>query len=188
MSPRAGIDKQKVVQAAVRMVNKKGPEALTINRLAAELGIKPPSLYNHIGGLSDLLVELSIVNARQMGACMADSVIGKSGPDAIRTLARAYRSYIRENAGLYMATLMSSNNRQTDRAELKKAEDRVVSIVQAVLSVYNMSEEDTLHTIRALRSMVHGFTTIEIAGGFGLSLDRDESFDRLIEMLIHGIA
>ena len=39
----------------------------------------------------------------------------------------------------------------------------------------------------ALRSVIHGFATLEVAGGFGLPLDCDESFRRLIAMLIAGL-
>ena len=36
-------------------------------------------------------------------------------------------------------------------------------------------------------SLVHGFATLEIAGGFGLPLDCDESFRRLVDMFIRGL-
>ena len=39
-------------------------------------------------------------------------------------------------------------------------------------------------TVRAVRSVVHGFATLEAEGGFGLPLDCDESFRRMIDMLI----
>lgn len=40
---------------------------------------------------------------------------------------------------------------------------------------------------RALRGAVHGFTTLEIAGSFGLPFDLDESFSCLIDTLIAGL-
>lgn len=184
MPRKARIDKNKIITTAAELVNREGPQALSLNRLASELGIKPPSLYNHIDGLPHLFVELGILNARKMGECMTESVIGKSGADAIRALANAYRNYIKKNPGLYLVTLRVSNNQHMESPELEKAESRVLKIVQTVITPYGLSEEDSLHTIRGFRSMVHGFTTIEIAGGFGLLLNRDESFDRLIDMII----
>jgi hypothetical protein len=44
-----------------------------------------------------------------------------------------------------------------------------------------------LHAVRGLRSLVHGFATLEVAGGFGMPLDIDESFRRLVELLISGL-
>ncbi|HKI47362.1 MAG TPA: WHG domain-containing protein [Balneolales bacterium] len=187
MPRRAKVDKNKVVAMAANLVNREGVDALSLNRLASELGIKPPSLYNHINGLPHLLIELSILNTRKMAENMTQAVIGKSGPDAIRSLAYAYRSHIKENPGLYLVTLKASNNQQVGSPELRSMEGRVISIVQAVIAPYGLSEEDSLHTIRGFRSVVHGFTTIEIAGGFGLSLDCDESFDRIVAMFIDSL-
>lgn len=173
---------------AAGLVNREGADALSLNRLASELGIKPPSLYNHIDGLPHLLIELNILNTREMAETMTKAVIGKSGPEAIRSLAYAYRNHIKKNPGLYLVTLKASNNQQVESQELITMESKVISIVQAVIAPYGLSEEDALHTIRAFRSMVHGFTTIEIAGGFGLSLDCDESFDRIIAMFIDSLS
>ena len=35
--------------------------------------------------------------------------------------------------------------------------------------------------------MVHGFATLEVAGGFGLHQDCDESFRRLVNALTDGL-
>jgi len=56
-----------------------------------------------------------------------------------------------------------------------------------VLDAYGLQGEDALHAARSLRSLVHGFATLEIAGGFGLPLDCDESFRRLVEMFLNGL-
>ena len=184
MPRKARIDKPTILVTAANLINKEGSDALSLNRLASELGIKPPSLYNHIKGLADLLLELSTLNAHNIGECLTESVIGKSGDDAILSMAYAYRNYIKTNQGLYLLTLKSSNNLELNSIELQRAEKRVVSIVQRVLASYHLSDENTLHTIRSFRSVVHGFTTLEIAGGFGLKLNCDISFRHLIDMFI----
>jgi hypothetical protein len=46
---------------------------------------------------------------------------------------------------------------------------------------------DAIHALRAFRSMVHGFATLEAAGAFGLPQDCDESFRRLVEGLVAGL-
>jgi hypothetical protein len=63
----------------------------------------------------------------------------------------------------------------------------VVEIGLAVVGSFGMHGEDGLHAVRGLRSLVHGFASLEIAGGFGLPLDCDESFRRLVEILILGL-
>jgi len=187
MPPRPGLDQSRVVAAAIELLNDEGSENLTLRRLADKLGVRPPSLYNHIGGLPGLYRELALVNAQVMGEYMAQSAIGRSGPDALAAVARAYRAYIKKNPGLYLATLQASNKQQPSNPELAAAEERTVEIVLAVLAPFGLQGEDALHAVRGLRSVVHGFTTLEISGGFGLPLNLDESFNRLVAILVHGL-
>ena len=187
MPPRARLDKATVVQAAADLANAEGVEALSLGRLAERLGVRTPSLYNHIDGLPGLYHELTLLNVRMLGARLGDAAIGKSGPGALEAVAQAYRAYIKECPGLYMANLRAARTQTPVDTELKIAEDRVVEIALAALASFGLSGEDGLHAVRALRSVVHGFATLEVAGGFGLPLDCDESFRRLIAMLIAGL-
>lgn len=64
---------------------------------------------------------------------------------------------------------------------------RILDIILAVLSAYHLSCEDALHAIRGIRSIVHGFVTLEAAGGFGLPMSVDESFRRLVQNFVAGL-
>jgi hypothetical protein len=55
------------------------------------------------------------------------------------------------------------------------------------MASFGLQGEDALHAVRALRSLVHGFTTLEVSGGFGMPLDLDESFRRLVDLFIAGL-
>jgi pimeloyl-ACP methyl ester carboxylesterase/AcrR family transcriptional regulator len=188
LASRPVLNREAVVLAAASLLNAEGVEALSLSRLADRLGIQTPSLYNHVEGLPGLQRELALLNARQLGDCLATAAIGKSGPQAIREVAQAYRAYIKENRGLYEASLRVARIQLPVDDELKSAEDRVVKIGLAVVASFGLSGADGLHAVRGLRSMVHGFASLEVAGGFSLPLDCDESFHRLVEMLIRGLA
>jgi hypothetical protein len=54
------------------------------------------------------------------------------------------------------------------------------------MSSLGLQGEDAIHAVRAFRSMVHGFATLEVAGGFGMPQDCDESFRRLVNALAAG--
>jgi AcrR family transcriptional regulator len=187
MLRRPRLDQAAVVTAAAELVNEEGIEALTLSRLAGRLGIRPPSLYNHIDNLADLYRKLALLNARSLGDRMGSAAIGRSGSQAVAAIAQAYRAYIKENPGVYLASLRASGNQDPPDLELREAEERAVRVVLAVLASYALDEEDALHAVRGLRSLVHGFASLEIAGGFGLPLDCDESFRRLVEIYIAGL-
>ena len=117
----------------------------------------------------------------------ADAAIGKAGADAVVALAQAFRAYIKANPGLYLAGQDVTDLTAGDDAALRAAMDRSVRIVAAVMASFGLEGDDALHAVRALRATVHGFATLEIAGGFGLPLDCDESFRRLVQVLILGM-
>jgi len=187
MSPRRGLDKAGVVQAAADLVNTEGVEALSLGLLARLLGVQPPSLYNHIDGLHGLQREMAILNTRLLGERLGKAALGKSGAEALRAVAEAFRTYIKENPGLYLSTLRAGGTQTPVDVELGQAEGRVLEIVLAAMSSFNLERKEAIHFVRGLRSVVHGFTTLEIAGGFGIPLDIDESFHRLVELLIRGL-
>ena len=113
--------------------------------------------------------------------------VGKAGDDAVFALAHEVRAFIHEHPGVYALMVRASRNRKPIDKELGSVEADVVQIVAAVLSAYHLQGDDLIHAIRGLRSFVHGFATLENAGGFGIALDLDASFERLAQMFVNGL-
>jgi AcrR family transcriptional regulator len=187
MSSKKRLTKSAVIEAAVELLNAEGPDALTLNRLANDLGIRTPSLYNHIDGLPGLQKDLAVLNARQLADCLGEAAIGKGGPELFMDAAQAFRAYVKENPGLYMATLQASGTQAAPDPILIHEEQRTLKVAMAVMTSLGLQGEDAIHAVRAFRSMVHGFATLEVAGGFGLPQDCDESFRRLVTALTDGL-
>lgn len=187
MSRKKRLDRATVVQAAAEILKEEGPEALSLSGLAGRLGVKPPSLYNHIEGLEDLQYALAALNARMLADRLAEAAIGSSGPELLTRVAQTYRAYIKEFPGLYLSTLQLSNPQGAAGEAIRRDSERSVQIAAAAVSSFGLQGQDAIHAVRALRSAIHGFATLEIAGGFGLPLDCDESFRRLIDLLIQGL-
>jgi AcrR family transcriptional regulator len=187
MATRTRLTKTAVVQAAVDLINEEGPSALSLNRLAEKLDIRTPSLYNHVEGLPGLQRELAIMNARLLVDRLSGAAIGKSGPALFIDVAQAFRGYVKEYPGLYLSTLRSSGKQSVPNENLIHEEERALKVGLAVMASLGLQGEDAIHAVRAFRSTVHGFATLEVAGGFGLPEDCDESFRRLVETLIAGL-
>jgi AcrR family transcriptional regulator len=178
------LDRAAVVAAAARLADRDGLEAVTLASLAADLGVRPPSLYNHVAGQDGLRRALALHGLQELTARLGRSAVGKSGDAALLAFAHAYRAYAGEHPGVYSATLRAPDPADAD---LNAAADGVLEIIVAVLSGFGLDGDDALHAVRGLRSVIHGFVTLEALGGFGLPLDRDESFARLLEMYIAGL-
>jgi AcrR family transcriptional regulator len=178
------LDRAAVVSAAARLADRDGLEAVTLASLAADLGVRPPSLYNHVAGQDGLRRALALHGLREMTRRLERAAVGKAGDAALLGFAHAYRDFAGEHPGLYAATLRAPDPADP---ELDAAGDELLTIVLAVLDGYGFEGEDGLHAVRGLRSVLHGFVALEALGGFGLPLDRDESFARLLDMFLAGL-
>jgi AcrR family transcriptional regulator len=179
MTRRAGLDPQMVVQAAAEIIDREGMEALTLAALAGHFKVAVPSLYNHVGGMPGLQHQLALLGRQQLTNQLGRAVMGKSGDAAVMAMADAYRAYVKTHPGLYTAALRVAEESDTQSRAL---EAEGVEIALKVLAYYDLHDELALHMVRGFRSLVHGFASLEIAGGFGLPLDLDETF----RLLIHG--
>ncbi len=184
MSHRVGLDQATVVEEAAKLVDEEGIEQLTLGRLAERLGVRTPSLYNHVAGLPGLKRDLALYCLRDLLDGIVRTTIGKSGAEAILALANAYRAYAREMPGRYALTLQAPG---PGDPELQAIAQEIVDVLQAVLAPYRLSEEEAIHAIRSLRSIVHGFSSLEVAGAFGMPVDLDASFHWLIHLFIAGL-
>jgi AcrR family transcriptional regulator len=186
LSPRAGLDRWTVVRTAAELVDTApaGLDDLSLSRLAEQLGVRTPSLYKHVAGLPALHRDLAFLGVKLLGDQLVDAAIGRSADEAVRALADAYRSFAHEHPGLYAAALRAPAPEDT---ELQEAARWVADVVVRVLEAYGLHGDDALHAVRAFRSSIHGFVSLEAAGGFGLPLDLDESYRRLVAMFIEGL-
>jgi AcrR family transcriptional regulator len=184
MAHRAGLDRAAVVEAAARLVDEEGIEQLSLGRLAERLGIRAPSLYNHVAGLPGLRHELAIYCARELVAQLTRATVGKARADAIVALADAVREYAREHPGRYGLTLQAP---PPDDQQMSALAQELLSLMAAVLQPYNLGEKNTIHAIRSLRSIVQGFVTLEVAGAFKMPVQIDDSFHWLINLFIAGL-
>jgi AcrR family transcriptional regulator len=178
--PRAGLDPGAVVGAAARIADAEGLAAVTLSRLAADLGIRTPSLYSHVGGLDDLRRRLAARGAGELADAMQEAAAGRAGGDALRAVAKAYREYAREHPGSYDAA-------QRAAWLAGDAGARAVRVFTAVLAGYGLSGDDAIHATRAVRAALHGFVALESGGGFGMSQSVDASFERLVALLDDGL-
>ncbi|CAA9457762.1 MAG: hypothetical protein AVDCRST_MAG25-362 [uncultured Rubrobacteraceae bacterium] len=186
--PRAGLSRASVVEAAAALADGVGLEDLSLGDLAASLGVRKPSLYNHVAGIGDLKRELALVGLRELGRGLSRAAAGKAGEEGIFALAGAYRAFVKERPGLYAATVRSYRLSDPDDPGLAAAEGEVFEPVLAVLASCGIrGEEEAVHAARGLRSVAHGFATLEEAGGFGVPLDPNESFQRLVHAFADGL-
>ena len=179
MSRRAGLTPDKVVEAALTILDQEGADGLSLSRVAELTGVATPSLYKHVAGLPGLRERVAQQVIVRLTDRIRESVIGVSGDDAVRALMDAYRSYLVEfpnRAGLLVAP-----------SDAPGHGGDLLAVAMAVLRGYGLEGSEAIHAARGLRSSVHGFAVLEAAGGFGYPEDLDESFRRLVNLIVAGL-
>ena len=178
---RAGLSEDRVVVEAERIADEVGLSRLTLAALAESLGVRQPSLYKHIDGMDALQRSIAVRGKTELGEVLGRAAVGKAGDDAIRALSTAYRRWALEHPGRYSATVRAP---VPGDSEDEASSAAVVGVVFDVLAGYDLHGVDAIDATRALRSTLHGFIALESSGGFGLPVDIDRSFERLVDGLV----
>ena len=183
--PRAGLDARTVVAAAADLADEVGFHNLTMGQLADRLGVRTPSLYKHVTGLADVQHRVAVLAVSQLGDAVRDAIGGRAGRDALGGFATAFRDFVTGHPGRYTATIGAEFTGPDDL--LLAASARVLDAIAAVLSGYGIPADKMDHALRAMRSMFHGFATLQAANGFQWSGDPDETFHWMIEFVDRGL-
>ena len=163
------------------MADEVGLGQLTLAALAERLAVRQPSLYKHIDSMAGLQRSISVRAKVELGEVLARAAVGRSGADAIRAMSHAYRAWALLHPGRYEAAQFAPS---PGDAEDEAASSAVVQICADVLTAYALDGDDSIDAIRAFRSTLHGFVDLESGGGFGLNVDIDRSFERLVQGII----
>jgi AcrR family transcriptional regulator len=175
--PRAGLSRARVVDEAAELADEVGLEGLTLAALAERLGVRQPSLYKHLDSLAGLRRSISLQAKGELGDVLLRAAVGRSGADAITVMAGAYREWALEHPARYTAAqwIAGPEDEEDTAASLG-----AIQVISDVLTAYELRGDDAIDAIRAFRSTLHGFVSLEAAGSFGLDRDLDRSFDRLV--------
>jgi AcrR family transcriptional regulator len=149
--PRRPLSRERVLRTAVKLADESGPEALTMRRLAGELGVEAMSLYNHVPGkeaLLDGMVDLVWEEIEPPSAGMDWRV-------AMRERAIATRAALRRHP--WAIGLMEA------RSAPGPANIRVHEAVLACLRSAGFSLPATVHAYNLQDSYIYGFALQEKA-------------------------
>lgn len=176
------ITREFVMDSAWDLVMDQGFSEFRMAGLAENLGIRTPSLYNHIRDLEDLRREMKRRSLQILGDRLTlKSKTSNGRSDRILEFLNTYRSFAKTHPHVYPLTIESTES----DPELKPLGDRILEICMEVFQ-FQALDETAVHRIRILRSLLHGFIVLEEAGGFGRKESIEDSFKKITESLESG--
>lgn len=95
------------------------------------------------------------------------------------------RVYVQDHPGRYAAGNAARPTGPDD--PLIPAVDRLLASWAAMLRGYRLDPSQEIHALRMLRSILPGFATIELAGGFQIDTPINDSFTWMVNFIDHGL-
>jgi AcrR family transcriptional regulator len=145
--------------------------------------VATPSLYKHVGSLTDLRNLLAVRLIDEFTAATTAAVLGHSGAPALERLMRAYHHYAVTHPHRYALLPQAPDPDPTVAA----AATRFIEVCYAVLAGCGLRDDEVVHATRITRAAMHGFAVLHASGGFGLPQDVDATLDRLVTLIVRGI-
>ena len=183
--PRARLDPVSVTAAGASLVDEIGFENLSMGLVAERLGVKTPSLYNHIASQADLAHRIAVLAMTELADAIRDAIQGRSGKEALVAGAQAMRTYVLQHPGRTVAGNAAIVTGPDD--PLVSAIGGVLASWAAMLHGYRLDPEEEIHALRMLRSILHGFSSLEAIGSFQINTDIDDSFTWMLSFIDQGL-
>ncbi|KJK55773.1 TetR/AcrR family transcriptional regulator [Saccharothrix sp. ST-888] len=146
--PRATLSAHRIAAVAVAIADAEGIDAVTMRRLATELGVAPMATYRHVSGKGELL-EL-MVDFVYGELALPDPAVGWR--DAMRTLAERTRAMLLDHPWMSRGDVLALTPNQLALTESGLA----------VLDGLGLDTDTMMAVFRTVAAYVHGSVTAEI--------------------------
>jgi AcrR family transcriptional regulator len=142
-----------IVSAARRLLEEDGPEALSMRNVAAEIGIRAPSLYEHVADKRALESAIIAAGLHEQGVAFREALSENRDGDPLTVIAHAWRRWARAHPHVYGLIYA----RDLDRSD--------EAVAQAELYAGTPLREicgGDLVTARVIWAFAHGMVNLEL--------------------------
>jgi AcrR family transcriptional regulator len=175
-----------VVAAARALIERHGAAALSMQAVAAQVGVRAPSLYKRFSDrdallravCEDALVELGA----QLAAAAAGPPTAKAAARELAAMAHAYRHFARRSPRTYALLFAADAGEIPAVGAHPQAATPVLERLRLLVPARRL-----LPAARLLTAFIHGFVSMELAGAFQLGGSIDEAFDYGVEHILAAV-
>jgi AcrR family transcriptional regulator len=161
-----------IVDAARRLLEEQGPEALSMRNVAAEIGIRAPSLYEHVADKRALESAIIAAGLREQAVALSTAMTGPD--DRLAATTDAWRRWALVHPHVYRLIYA----RDLDR------EDPAVADAEraAAAPMWDLCGGDKV-TARVIWAFAHGMVQLELSDRFPPGADIDGLWERGLHAL-----
>jgi AcrR family transcriptional regulator len=161
-----------IVSAGRRLLEEQGPDALSMRNVAAAVGIRAPSLYEHVADKRMLENAIVVQGLDEQGEATAAAL--RAGDDALTAMATAWRSWATDHPHVYR--LIYARGLDCHVAEVAAAEQRAGDAIRTLTGA-------DLASARVIWAFAHGMVMLELNERFPPGQAVEELWERGLEAL-----
>ena len=180
--------RDRILEAAERLLRSDGMAALTTRRVAAEVGVTAMAIYRHFRDKEDLVEALVRIGFRRWEKRLADAVAAQHPHTRIENALRAYREFALDEPRLFELMFLVPRRTaplapETLRAATSPSFAAVTNAVQEAVAAGDFAEGDPGRIVLLFWALAHGLIALHLTGRFGFdaTLFR-RRYDETIEM------
>ncbi len=170
-TPKTPLGREAVVERALAVADAEGLDAVTIRRLAADLGVTPMALYWHVASKDELLAAMG---DRLFAGMPPHTDPASPWPDQLRELVGALVAALRAHP----ATAALAAPRVLQNDEGRELTERALQLLRTAGFPVEQAAQIARHLLRTAISLVIESQVIELAGA-GASLDPGQRAEAL---------
>lgn len=163
MSSSAPGVRQRLIEAAARVLGEEGPSGLSTRKLAAEVGTSTMAVYTHFGSLPALVAAVADEGFARLAQHMAAAAHSDDAMADLAELAIAYRANALANPYLY-AVMFGHRDTEHISEHRHNTFDELVAATQRAMDEGGLAPGDAEAVAAQLWSALHGYVTLELAG------------------------
>lgn len=173
-----------IVEAARELLEQRGIGGLTMQAVAARVGVRAPSLYKRIRDRDELVGE--VVSATLVDVTARIEAVAAAVADP-RARMRAFAGELRRFGHAYPVaySLIFGATSGSARPPQQQLERSAAPVLDAVREL--VDDDASLHAARTLTAWANGFVLMELAGAFRLGGDVDAAWAWGLERVVAGI-
>lgn len=179
-----------LLDAAHRLLEREGVDALTVRRVATEAGVAPMGLYHRFGGKDGLVNALVIDGNDALAQTLRETPAGDPIAE-LRGGCAQYRRFALANPALYSVMFEAAVPGFQPSAEALQSCDRsfgvLVDGVRRAQAAGAMRTGDAIELAQRIWATCHGAVSLELRQ-IGFVDDLDAYYDGLIGTVLDGLA
>ena len=181
MSPApARTSNAEIVVAGRELLEAGGLGAVTMQAVAARVGVRAPSLYKRFPSRGALIAAIATATLEELGEQLAPLSRESDAAAGLRELALTYRAFAWANPRAF--ELLSMNLPPDWRPSVEDTARATAPVL--TLAERLVGREQALEAARLITAFANGFIAMELAGAFRLGGDLDGSYRYGVDALV----